>query len=192
MYLIVLQFSPLNVPQFQAGAARDYKILWKEDFISFLKDSPYFTQPAVVSNTAKVQRYSDKYVNALSTKRDQLGGDFIWNRLPAELRPNFKRKSAASNGTSKKAKLRLSALDARSVEDKLKALEEKEAAKGIDGEPTATKKTTDSDDDEDDENGQDDEQDEEMDEENDYGNSYFDNGDDYNEEDDNLDDGPVY
>lgn len=37
-----------------------------------------------------------------------------------------------------------------------------------------------------------DEQDEEMDEDNDYGNSYFDNGDAYNEEDDNLDDGPVY
>lgn len=36
-----------------------------------------------------------------------------------------------------------------------------------------------------------DEQDE-MDEDNDYGNSYFDNGDAYNEEDDNLDDGPVY
>ena len=36
------------------------------------------------------------------------------------------------------------------------------------------------------------EQDEEMDEDNDYGVSYFDNGDAYNEEDDNLDDGPVY
>lgn len=46
----------------QSSAARDYKILWKEDFISFLKDSPYFTHPAVVSNSAKVQRYSDKYV----------------------------------------------------------------------------------------------------------------------------------
>lgn len=31
-----------------------------------------------------------------------------------------------------------------------------------------------------------------MDEDNDYGFSYFDNGDDYNDEDDNLDDGPVY
>lgn len=37
-----------------------------------------------------------------------------------------------------------------------------------------------------------DEHDEEMDEDNDYGNSYFDNGDAYNDEDDNLDDGPVY
>lgn len=144
-----------------------------------------------------MQRYSDKYVNALSSKRDQLGGDFTWNRLPAELRPNFKRKTTAANGTttSKKAKTRVTSVaDGRSVEDKLKALEEKEngtAAKAAaDGDTSMAKKPTDSDD-EDDELGQD-EQDEEMDEENDYGNSYFDNGDAYNEEDDNLDDGPVY
>lgn len=31
-----------------------------------------------------------------------------------------------------------------------------------------------------------------MDEDNDYGFNYFDNGDDYNDEDDNLDDGPIY
>lgn len=37
-----------------------------------------------------------------------------------------------------------------------------------------------------------DEQDGEMDEDNDYGNSYFDNGEGFNEEDDNMDDGPIY
>lgn len=31
-----------------------------------------------------------------------------------------------------------------------------------------------------------------MDEDNDYGCSYFDNGENYNDEDDNLDDGPTY
>lgn len=36
------------------------------------------------------------------------------------------------------------------------------------------------------------EEDDEMDFENDYGNNYFDNGEAFNEEDDNLDDGPVY
>lgn len=149
-----------------------------------------------MSSSTKVQRYSDKYVNALSNKRDQLGGDFAWNRLPAELRPNFKRKMANSTTPSKKGKIAraTSAADGRSVEDKLKALEEKEngtAAKAAaDGDPAAVKKASDSDED-DEELGQD-EQDEEMDEENDYGNSYFDNGDAYNEEDDNLDDGPVY
>ena len=35
-------------------------------------------------------------------------------------------------------------------------------------------------------------EDDEMDDENDYGNNYFDNGEAFNEEDDNLDDGPVY
>lgn len=36
------------------------------------------------------------------------------------------------------------------------------------------------------------EMDDEMDEDNDYDHNYFDNGESYNEEDDNLDDGPVY
>lgn len=36
------------------------------------------------------------------------------------------------------------------------------------------------------------EPDDEMDEDNDYDHNYFDNGESYNEEDDNLDDGPVY
>lgn len=31
-----------------------------------------------------------------------------------------------------------------------------------------------------------------MDEDNDYGMNYFDNGENYNDEDDNLDDGPTY
>lgn len=37
-----------------------------------------------------------------------------------------------------------------------------------------------------------DEEDEEMDDENDYGNNYFDDGGNYLDEDDNLDDGPTY
>lgn len=39
---------------------------------------------------------------------------------------------------------------------------------------------------------EDEEQDEEMDDENDYGNNYFDDGGNYLDEDDNLDDGPTY
>lgn len=35
-------------------------------------------------------------------------------------------------------------------------------------------------------------EDEEMDDGTDYANNYFDNGEDYEDEDDNLDDGPIY
>lgn len=44
----------------ESNPDRDYKILWKEDFISFLKESAYYTNPKNAEN--KIQRYSDKYV----------------------------------------------------------------------------------------------------------------------------------
>lgn len=131
--------------------------------------------------------------------------------MPAELRPNWKRKpttAAGPNGSNKRAKLfgrrRLAGDDNLSVEEKLKALEEKEngtaagggvkgaaSAAGEDGKDKNKAAGGDSDDDTEEEQTKD-ELDDEMDDENDYGNSYFDNGDAYNEEDDNLDDGPVY
>lgn len=46
---------------FQTRNARDYKILWKEDFVSYLKDSPYYINPST-DNEKKIQRYSDKYI----------------------------------------------------------------------------------------------------------------------------------
>lgn len=59
-YFRIWKFSSLMLG-IQTGAARDYKILWKEDFISFLKDSSYFSDP-ISENDGKIQRYSDKYV----------------------------------------------------------------------------------------------------------------------------------
>lgn len=118
--------------------------------------------------------------------------------MPLELRPNWKRKKE-SVGPRKKIKV-------VNIEETLKVLEEKEKVKV----PEVVEKESDADDNEEvccltwalplqfvvnlfyilqEEL---DEHDEEMDEDNDYGNSYFDNGDAYNDEDDNLDDGPVY
>lgn len=45
----------------KTGPGRDFKILWKEDFISFLKDSPYFSHTQSDADS-KIQRYSDQYV----------------------------------------------------------------------------------------------------------------------------------
>lgn len=106
---------------------------------------------------------------------------FLWNMMPPELKPNWKRKKDTE--TVVKPKIRVV-----NVEEKLMALEKREVA--TDGVPVKEEKDSDE---EGQENEEDDEDhDEEMDEDNDYGNSYFDNGDAYNEEDDNLDDGPVY
>lgn len=128
--------------------------------------------------------------------------------MPAELRPNWKRKLNTKDGSRKIAK------DVN-VEETLKALEQKEKTRKADGAPNE---------DEDKESEvclfnrvfqremisififihqkciilnsqeviEDEEQDEEMDDENDYGNNYFDDGGNYLDEDDNLDDGPTY
>lgn len=185
----------------QSNPDRDYKILWKEDFISYLRESAYYT--TVKSTKGPVERYSDKvivrFVNVFKSvytsrntypfqnviendpKRKQ-EGDFIWAMMPAELKPTFKRTKSGAKGGAKRPKV----VD---INAKLSALEQKESfADDVD---VKKEKPSDSDE-EKDEELEEEVVDEEMDDENDYGNNYFDNGEAYNEEDDNLDDGPVY
>lgn len=114
--------------------------------------------------------------------------NFCWNLMPPELKPNFKRAAAKTSTTTSKPSLVKRAKPVVSVEDKLKALEEKETS----GTPISPSKIKGDPGEEDEEAAEEDGlEDDEMDEENDYGNSYFDNGESFNDEDD-LDDGPVY
>ncbi|XP_052860886.1 DNA-directed RNA polymerase III subunit RPC7 [Anopheles cruzii] len=169
--------------QLESSVDRNYKILWKEDFISYLRESAYFTTKKC--SKLPVQRYSDKVINVIEndpkTKRD---GDFLWNCMPAEVRPNFKRiKTATSTGKTKRART------AADIDAKLQALEQKETS--FEKADVVKKEKSESEDEKDDEQ-EDEMADEEMDDDNDYGNNYFDNGEAYNDEDDNLDDGPIY
>lgn len=78
------------------------------------------------------------------TKRKQKNtGDFAWDRLPADLKPNWKRKkdAAAAGGLVKRQKF----VD---VEEKLKVLEEKEKDRvmaGVDKEATVKAESDDED-----------------------------------------------
>lgn len=119
--------------------------------------------------------------------------NFCWNLMPPELKPNFKRTVASNSKSASKPNLIKRTKTAVSVEEKLKVLEEKEKAGGGGAILDPSKIKRDPGDDEDEEEMEEDgPEDDEMDDENDYGNSYFDNGEGFNEEDDNLDDGPVY
>lgn len=110
--------------------------------------------------------------------------------MPPELRPNYKRSAAPiATSTVGKPNLVKRSRPVASLEDKLKLLEEREAQVPIEGAKIKTDPTAEEDEEE---QVEDDALDDEMDEENDYGNTYFDNGEAFNEEDDNLDDGPVY
>ncbi|XP_058460772.1 DNA-directed RNA polymerase III subunit RPC7 [Malaya genurostris] len=179
----LLQSKPVPL---ESNPDRDYKILWKEDFISYLRESPYYS--TMKSFKGPVQRYSDKVINVIENdpKRKQDGG-FIWSMMPAELKPSFKRSKAnPSSETQIKAK-RSKTVD---IDAKLNELEKKESF--LDESEVKKEKNTESDEEKGDDELEEEMVDEEMDDENDYGNNYFDNGEAYNEEDDNLDDGPVY
>uniref|UniRef100_A0A182P5U8 DNA-directed RNA polymerase III subunit n=1 Tax=Anopheles epiroticus TaxID=199890 RepID=A0A182P5U8_9DIPT len=175
----VLLTKPVSL---ESSADRTYKILWKEDFISYLRESTYYTTKK--SSKLYVQRYSDKNVieNDPKTKRE---GDFNWKLMPAELKPSYKRiKNISGLGTAKRMR------SGADIDAKLKALEQKESS----GERSDVikKEKSESEDEKDGDDVEEEVMDEEMDDDNDYGNNYFDNGEAYNEEDDNLDDGPVY
>lgn len=116
--------------------------------------------------------------------------NFCWNLMPPELKPNFKRAAVAKVVTGKPSLIKRRRPEL-TVDEKLKMLEEKEKVVG-DGRPVdALKIKTDPTEEEEMEEDPAVE-DDEMDDENDYGGNYFDNGEDFNDEDDNLDDGPVY
>lgn len=65
------------------------------------------------------------FQRVLTNTKDQNSGDFNWNRLPADLRPNFKRKNDTNDEINTKKKKFVN------LEEKLKVLEEKEQTNGI-------------------------------------------------------------
>lgn len=166
-----------------------------------MRDSPYFLESSEKTKTKKsILSYEQKtavlfpnichtcnysilkliFQNNIELNNMKAKAEFNWSLMPAELQiANRKRKTDLKLKKIKKTK-------SGNIEDRLKQLEEKE--RNENGKEMANKNNSDSEQEMEDEEVADDE----MDDENDYGNSYFDNGEAYNEEDDNLDDGPVY
>ncbi|CAG9561109.1 unnamed protein product [Danaus chrysippus] len=169
---------PLN-----CDAATDYMVIVKDQFIEYLHESPAY----VKANTRNdgIERYSDKYkLLALDAKKGNIL-DCVWANIPPELRPNAGR----SRVSVKKRKLD----DPKEIAKRLQTLEKKEiqdtSTEDMETNEDEVKKETEENDEElEDEH----EQEEEIDDGTDYANNYFDNGEDYEDEDDNLDDGPVY
>ncbi|XP_011180799.2 DNA-directed RNA polymerase III subunit RPC7-like [Zeugodacus cucurbitae] len=174
-------FPPLmsKPVKLETTAAQNYQILWREAYINHMRDSPYFLAPKISNGNSTLQSYSDQWASAVENAKTKTKADFIWQMMPTELHITQKKRRVAGGDkiVTKKPK---------NIDDRLKVLEEKERNED---EKDITKATSDSEHEEEEEEAP---ADEEMDDENDYGNSYFDNGESYNEEDDNLDDGPVY
>lgn len=176
-----IEAKPLPLP---CDAATDYMLIVKEQFIQYLHESPaYVTEK---TKTDDVERYSDKYkILALDAKH---GGtlECVWPNIPAELRPQARRVRTSV----RKRKLD----NPTEIAKRLQTLEKKESQgltnEGMETNEEGPVKKEGVSDDEEIEDEQ--EQEYELDDGTDYANNYFDNGEDYDEEDDNLDDGPVY
>ncbi|XP_002135059.2 DNA-directed RNA polymerase III subunit RPC7 [Drosophila pseudoobscura] len=176
-------FPPvMNKPiALETTEAESFQLMWKEKFLNRMRNSPYY----VVSESEKKQNLEQKdwREKILGQKKPKKQPEFNYRAMPRELNMSNRKR----RGADARPKLLTKKTD---IEDRLKVLEQKELKTGAENEQDDAKKESDSE--------QDDEMDDpeaalddEMDDENDYGNSYFDNGEAYNEEDDNLDDGPV-
>lgn len=163
-------------------AATDYMLIVKDQFIEYLHESSAYVKPK--SKTDGVERYSDKYKEALDASQGKKL-DYVWANMPAELKPHV-----SSVRATRKRKLN----DATQIAKRLQTLEKEESLEESGGtvEANAEEIAKKNDEDDDEELEEEQEQEYEIDDGTDYANNYFDNGEDYDEEDDNLDDGPVY
>ncbi|XP_033111777.1 DNA-directed RNA polymerase III subunit RPC7-like [Anneissia japonica] len=186
----VLQPPPLFPPleykalPLLAGEAREYMLALKQEFRASSKDSPFFIKPQ--NKKKDIDRYSDKYqASGLNSDNTQWSPD--WSRLPKELQVGVRKKKRSIRPAVKKTIQDKE--KTKEIENKLKELEKREE-EGSGKEDEEEKEEKEGEAVEDDEEFYDEE---EMEEGTDYIVSYFDNGEEFGlDDDDNLEDGPVY
>ncbi|KAL9902398.1 DNA-directed RNA polymerase III subunit RPC7 [Glossina fuscipes] len=164
----------------ETTAEQSYKILWKESFLTYIRDSSCYLELNGMADPDKNLIYQQKTCNDQDKHKSE--AEFNWFLMPSELQVINKTRKLAMRTAKDATKPKQSRT--ANIENRLKLLEEKER----DNDDIETLAKSESDQELEEEEIVDDE----MDEENDYGNSYFDNGEAYNEEDDNMDDDPVY
>nr|CAH7760176.1 unnamed protein product [Callosobruchus chinensis] len=150
----------------------DYLLILRQDFIDRMQISgSYLKMPECKLNQA--EQTIDKLVAQLPRVKEK----FDWRLFPSELRPKAMAKRV-------KKKVELSVVNVEKRLELLEKLEEK--SEDIEEKPKND------DEDEETEQIEEIEEDEEMDEGTDYANNYFDNGENYEDEDDALEDGPIF
>lgn len=174
-----LEFKPVPLI---INEEQNYMLALKQELRGTLRDSAFYIQP--VSIKKDIERYSDKY-----QQKDSAGNNIKWDfsRFPKELHEIRikKRRHSKQPNASKKRKKNVSQDD---IKNKLEQLETNEKSETSEEEQEEEK--------DDDEEGDKDEEElydeEEQEEGTDYIVNYFDNGEEYLDDDDNLDDGPIY
>ncbi|OAD59089.1 DNA-directed RNA polymerase III subunit RPC7-like [Eufriesea mexicana] len=175
-----LEYKPLPL---HITTEMSYLLELKREYAEYMKESPNNVLPFVIKKD--IERYSDRYQD-LITDKSSYEIRYDWTRMPIELKPQMrKRKGQKCEDVQKKRQN----VD---IELKLQELEKKESLQQIDAEEEGKEEEETEEKDEEHVEDEEEEMDEEMDEGTDYVNNYFDNGEGYDDEDDNLDDGPIY
>ncbi|XP_050578838.1 DNA-directed RNA polymerase III subunit RPC7-like [Bombus affinis] len=174
----LLQYKPLPL---NITKEKIYLLELKKGYAEYMRGSPNNVLPLVIKKN--IERYSDRYQD-LITDKSSYESRYDWSRMPVELKSQLrKRKGQKCENLQTKRK---------NIEIELEELEKKESLEQSDAEEE--EKEEEEAEGKDDEQTEDEEEelDEEMDEGTDYANNYFDNGEGYDDEDDDLDDGPIY
>ncbi|XP_017888979.1 DNA-directed RNA polymerase III subunit RPC7-like [Ceratina calcarata] len=172
-----LEYKPLPL---NITTSMNYLLELKRGYTEYLRESPNNVLPIIIKKD--IERYSDRYQD-LITDKSGYETRYDWSRMPAELKPRSRKRKGPKLDKSEKKQKNID------PEIKLQELEKKESSQQSDAEEEEEEAE---------EKGEEhpeveeEEMDEEMDEGTDYVNNYFDNGEGYDDEDDNLDDGPIY
>ncbi|KAJ8967391.1 hypothetical protein NQ314_002897 [Rhamnusium bicolor] len=159
---------PLN-----ASLELDYLLILRQDFIDHMQLSgSYLNMPENKKN--QPEQAIDKLVAQLPSAKEK----YDWTLFPSELRPKM---------LAKRVKKKV--VKEVNLEERLTLLEKLEE-KSDEADMTANTEIKVEDEEVEEVEAVD--EDEEMDDGTDYANNYFDNGEDYEDEDDNLEDGPIY
>lgn len=200
----------LHISNFESTNEIDYLVELKRDFAEYMRDSVNNVLLDVLKKD--IERYSDHYQDTIVGNSEQ-EPKHDWSRMPAELAPSQKHKIINSQKTRQDKKLKVNRRRRRIIDDDddydnddsnvtmntvvqntEAKLEQQKNTKQTQGNLDKEIKEEQEEDEENSEEEMEEyeEVDEEMDDGTDYVNNYFDNGEGFDDEDDNLDDGATY
>ncbi|KAL5004539.1 hypothetical protein ScPMuIL_017995 [Solemya velum] len=178
-------FKPIALLQ---GEDYEYMLALKQEFRGTIRKSPFYLLPP--EKKRDIERYSDKY---------QLGNDALkewepdWSRLPNELKMKQKKSRKIAAVVQPNIHVKRSKKEEVEIATALEILEKKENNDSVKEETETVKESEDKEEKDDEEDEiEEDYEDEELEEETDYILNYFDNGEGYGDDDDDVDEGPVY
>lgn len=194
----------LHISNFESTNEIDYLVELKRDFAEYMRDSVNNVPFDVLKKD--IERYSDHYQDTIVGNSEQ-EPKHDWSRMPAELAPSQKHKIINSQKTRQDKKLKINRKRRRIIDDDDDNDDSNTVVQNTEAKLEQQKNTKQTqgnldkeikeEQEEDEENSEEEmkeyeEVDEEMDDGTDYVNNYFDNGEGFDDEDDNLDDGATY